>query len=638
MPRSSPLPRPYKPRSAIGGAALLVLALLLLPAASAFGWSKEAAPVQDGSIFQPEASMTVLPDGTARYLARGLAVGGEQTNRLVVRPPAGGVAFAPPFPAALGQDDGLTGFLSLSPADASGNQLVVRETSPFAVGFLSAAGDTGAAVDEPTQQVTQVDLAPSGEAAAIVSENSEASLRFRPAGPAGRFDAPRKLDRAGNMRSYGVAVTVDADGGVFVVYRTEQAAVLLQAYAPPGEPFGAPVPIDVDSLTLNLKAFRYGQSTDGHGVFAWDESTGGDTNSEEVWAMTRKPGGLLGDKKLVATARPGGLVTVTGAAATDDGSGYVNFLDAGTISCPNNYRFGGSVLAVSGAGGEWAKLNQPTTGNERSTIEALSTSGNAVGVLTVRTTYPTNICTDKDPTSAVEVQLGQGASPGPAQTVATESITAGSSSTIVRPRGFAVNAGGTAALLVSEPQDAANNSLSFLYYQGGPVMPPPTPPTPGGSGGSSSTPGGGAAAAKKPLPAPGKIVLSGKTLIARASKTSFEAECQRLPGQGSKLFCSVNAILYLEAKLGGKNAKSSAFKGNAKPKTIATAKTVKVPVGKTGEIELKLNALGRQKLKEAKKAGLAATLKVTIERDGYAPNEIEKKVTLRAAKAKGKAG
>lgn len=618
MSKQSRRPRPVQLRNLLGGMALALA--LLLPAASASAWVKEAAPVQDGSIFQPEASMTVLPDGTARYLARGAAVEGKQTNRLVVRPPAGPSAFAAPFPAAIGQDDGFTGFLFLSPPDGSGNQLVVRKTSPFGVGFLSAAGDTAAVVPQPTHQITQVDVAPNGSAAAIVSNNSEASLRFRLPGAGSSFDAPRTLDRAGNNRSYGVAVTVDPDGGVFVIYRTEEAASLLQAYAPPGEDFKAPEPIDVDSLTLNLTAFRYGQSSDGHGVFAWDESTGGDTNSEEAWAMTRAPGGLLGDKKPIATARAGGLVAVTGAGATDDGSSYVTYLDSGPISCSNNYRFGGSVLAVKSAAGEWTKLNEPTTGNARGTIEAISTSGNAVGVLTSRLAYPSDICTDKDPTSTLEVQLGAGASLGAAQTVASENITAGGSSTIVRPVGFAVNASSAAALLVNEPQSAANNSLPFLYYEGGAPVTPPPPPAKG----------------TEPPKAPGKIKLSGKRLIVRASKTAFETSCVRLPSEGSKLFCTVGADLLLEQKPGGGKAKSSAAKGKVKQKAIASAKPVKVLVGKTGKVTLKLNKLGKQKLGAAKRAGLKVTLKVTIKRAGYATNTIEKKVKLVAGKAKGK--
>ena len=313
------------------------------------------------------------------------------------------------------------------------------------------------------------------------------------------------------------------------------------------------------------------------------------------------------------------------AAATDDGSSYIAYLDTGTISCPNNYREGGSVLAVKAAASAgWAQLNPPSSGNQRTTIEVIATAGNAVGVLTVRTTYPTNICTDKDPSSAIEVQLGQGSSPGAAQTVTSENITAGINSTIVRPQGFGVNAGGAAALLVNEPLSAANNSSPFLYYQAGGAVPPPPPPP------------------AKPLPAPGKIKLSGQKLVAKGGETSFEASCTRLPGEGSKLFCSIGAILLLEEKLKGKKAKSSAAgasakaKGKAKTKVIATAKTVKVPVGKTGKLTLKLNNLGKTKLAAAKKAGLKVTLKVTIKRQGYATNTIEKKVKLVAGKAKGK--
>jgi hypothetical protein len=606
-PRS--LPRPSTLRSLLLGVTLLVA--LLLPA-SASAWVRESVPAV-GGFFQDNSSLSVLPDGSVRYIG---AVGSSNpyTDRLVVRPPAGPVGFAAPFPTAFGQDSS-SNILFLSPQDGAGNQLVVRESSPYGTAFLAAGGDPAAVAVAPIEQVTQIDLAPSGEAAAIVSGGSEAFLRFRSAGPGGAFDAARELDRAGNDRSFGFAVTVDPDGGVYVIYETQQDEVLLQAYAPPGQPFNAPVPIDVDDLTLNLGDFRYGQSSNGHGTFAWDESTGGDNNSEEVWAMTRVPGGLLGDKKLIATARAGGSVSVHEAAATDDGAAYVAYLDSGPIACPNNYRFGGSVLAVKGPGGAWSKLNEPTTGNARSTVERIETAGNTVGVLTSRLAYPSNICSDKDPTSTLEVQLGQGASLGPAQTIAGETIVSGTNTTIMRPVGFAVNAGGAAAALVNEPLDAKNNQAPFLYYQAGGAVPPP-PPGP-------------------PLKAPGKIQISGKKLTARGSKTAFKTTCVRLPGEGAKLFCTVGALLLLEEKLGGKKAKvSAAKKPKVKLKVIATSKQVKIPVGKTKEVELTLNKLGKQKLKAAKKAGLKVTLKVTIKRAGYATNTIEKKLKLVAAKAK----
>ena len=51
--------------------------------------------------------------------------------------------------------------------------------------------------------------------------------------------------------------------------------------------------------------------------------------------------------------------------------------------------------------------------------------------------------------------------------VASEDITGGSSSTIVRPRGFVINADGGAAALISEPTDTANNQVQSLCYLAG---------------------------------------------------------------------------------------------------------------------------------------------------------------------------
>lgn len=81
--------------------------------------------------------MTVLPDGSVRYLALGNG-SSPYTNQLVVRPPSGPAAFASPFPAAFGQYSSYS-FLSLSPPDAAGNQLALRGGSPFGVSFLPPA-------------------------------------------------------------------------------------------------------------------------------------------------------------------------------------------------------------------------------------------------------------------------------------------------------------------------------------------------------------------------------------------------------------------------------------------------------------------------------------------------------------------
>lgn len=622
--------RRFVPAAALG-AAILALSLLI-PAAGASAWVRETAPTIEAGIIQPDNGMTVLPDGTGRYLMLGAAAGSVRTNQLVVRPPAGPAAFASPFPSVLGQYTSFD-FLMLSPADAAGNQLVVREADPFGVAFLAPGADPAAATIEPTEHITQIDVAPSGEAAAITSDNSEAYVSFRAAGPAGRFDAPRRLDRAGNMRSYGVGITIDPDGGVFVVYRTEQSqALVLQAYAPPGGAFGAPQQIDVP--TSGISDLRYGQSTNGHGVLAWSEDVRGDTNDDQLWVVSRQPGGLLGDRTRVAEATPGRLVTAHLAAVTDDGTQYVSYLDANPVSgcLNNNDGDGGSVLAVRGGGsGSWAKLNEPTSWPQREDVQAISTAGNAVGVMALRTTDNGARCADTDPVSQVDVRLGQGASLGAPTTVASESMTDVRNVSLVRPRGFAVNAAGAALMLTNEPLDAT--TIGWFLYSEGMAVPAPAP-RPG------DTP-------VRPLPAPGRVTFGGAKLVARGGEVSFEASCTRLPGEGSRLFCSIGAILReQERRRGGGRAAAAhvaaarARRGRgrsrraARPKVLAVVRAVRVPVGSTRTISAKLNGVGRRLLRAAGRRGLPVTLTVTIERAGYAPRTIQRNVKLVAGRAR----
>jgi hypothetical protein len=636
--RTSPSPsRRLVPASVLGTA---VLALSLLLPASASAWVREAAPTIDSSIIQPDSSMTVLPDGSGRYLMLG-AAGSVRGNRLVVRPPAGPAAFVAPFPAVFGEYSSFD-FLFLSPADAAGNQLAVREASPFGVAFLAPGADPAAATVEPTRQITQIDVAPSGEAAAIMSENSEAYVSFRAAGPAGRFDTPRRLDRAGNMRSYGIGITIDPDGGVLVVYRTEQSQAVLQTYAPPGGAFGAPQQVDVPATAIS--GVRYGQSTNGHALLAWSEDVRGDTNSDQVWVVSRQPGGLLTGRAMVAEAAPGRLVTAHIAAVTDDGTAYLSYLDANPVSgCPsNNDGDGGSVLAVRGGGGSWAKLNEPTRWPQREDVQAISTVGNAVGAMTLRTTDNGARCADTDATSAIDVRLGQGAALGAPVAVASESITGVRNGTLVRPYGFAVNATGGALLLTNEPLDAASRGW-FLYAEGmsgggGPA------PGPGGPG-----PGDGPG---RPLPAPGRVTFGGAKLVARGGEIPFEASCVRLPGEGSRLFCSIGAILLEQERRrgGGRAAAAHVSAARARgrrgargrrvapPRVLAVARAVRVPVGTTRRIAAKLTRAGRRLLRAAGRRGLPVTIRVTIVRAGYAPRTIERRLTLVAGRARGRRG
>jgi hypothetical protein len=615
---------------------ILAIGAAFAPAASA--WSPaEAAPELNPGNIQPDSSMRLREDDSAVYLARGLDVGSDDLTQLVVRPPAGPAAFASPFGGGFGQYT-TTGLLLMSPLDAFGNLLAIRQGPPYNAAFLApGANPAGIAVETTPARVSHVDVAPSGEAAAIVGGGSTASVSFRAAGPDGRFDTPRSLDRAGNQRSYGLGITVDPDGGVFVVYRTEQAEVVLQAYAPPGQDFGPPEQIDIPTGTLAIYGWEpiFAQSTNGRGMLVWSESTGGNNNAEQIWAATRAPGGLLGPKSLVAEVPVGNNgVSETAGGITDDGTQYIAYNDYTPVSgCPTNIDGdAGSVLAVRSGGGAWSRTPEARTWPNRTDIwgGSIVTSGNRVGVAIQRSVDVGARCNASDPSSTLSVRLGVGASLGPEVTVAQESITGtdehGAS---VTPDGFAVNSRGGAILLSDVPQ-ADGNRKRFLHFQSSSEAAAPVPKP-------------------KPLPAPGKILISGKTLAARGGKVPFEASCARL-GPGDKIYCHVAAIAMesgpkvlnqgLISKAKGNSKKKAKKKPKAKkPKVLGRAKQVKIAPGKRGKVTLSLNKAGKRQLARAGKKGLKIALRVTI-RKGKNVATIERKVTLKAGKPKkkGKSG
>ncbi len=604
----------------LGG--VIAVGAAFAPSASAWG-PREAAPVLDPSIIQPDAQLRLRDDGSAVYLARGVNVASDAQSQLVVRPPAGPAAFASPFAGGFGQYS-TTGLLLMSPLDAFGNLLAIRQASPYDAAFLAPGANPAAiAVEATPARVSHIDVAPSGEAAAIVGGGSTASVSFRPAGPAGRFDAPRLLDLGGNDRSYGIGITIDPDGGVFVVYRTEQERSVLQAYAPPGGNFGAPQLVDIPTTTMASAGWEpiFAQSTNGRGMLVWSESIGGDNNPEQVWAAVRAPGGLLGPKSLVAEVPVGNRgASESAAGITDDGSQYIAYQDYVPVSgCEGNKdTHSGTVLATR-SGGEWSRMAEPGTwpNNSQTSGGGIVTAGNRVGIVVRRSVDTGSRCQDSEGASSLTVRLGQGGALGAPVTIVSESDKGS-----VGTDGFAVNAAGHAIVLSDEKQNDGNYKRFLYVHQGdGPAPPPPAP--------------------SKPLPAPGKIKLSGKTLVARGGEIPFEASCIKA-GPGDKTYCSIVAIALEQVKRDKAKAKGSAAKPKkgkgkkkaAKPKVLARAKQVRIRAGKTGTVKLKLNKTGAKKLKKTGK--IPMTLQVTIRKPGAKTLTIERKVTLKAGKAKKK--
>ena len=163
-------------------------------APAAWAWDPPAAaPVLDPSIIQPDSQMRLRDDGSAVYLARGIDVGSDDLSQLVARPAGGPAAFANPFPSGFGQYV-TTNLLMLSQLDAAGNLIAVRQASPLGVARLTpGANPAGVTIEPYADRISHIDIAPSGEAAAIVGGGSTASVSFRAAGADGRFDAPRSL-------------------------------------------------------------------------------------------------------------------------------------------------------------------------------------------------------------------------------------------------------------------------------------------------------------------------------------------------------------------------------------------------------------------------------------------------------------
>jgi hypothetical protein len=621
-------------RCAAAATAVAALAAVA-PAASAWG-PREVAPELNQTIIQPTSQMRLRADGTALYLARGLDVGPNDSSQLVVRPPSGPAAFASPFPSGFG-DYVTTSLLLVSQLDAGGNLLAIRQASPYnAVRLTPGADPAGLTIESTPDRISHVDVAPSGEAAAIVGGGSTVGLSFRPAGPDGRFDTPRTLDRLGQMRSYGIGVTLDPDGGVFVVYRTEQAASILQAYAPPGEDFGAPVQIDGPSGSYNDSgSYKYVQSDNGRGMLVWSEDVRDNSNRDQVYAAVRAPGGLLGAKSLVADAAPAHLVDASAAGITDDGTQYVGIIDAVPLTpCVSSGNIDGdrqAMLAQRSGGGSWTLAAVgPGTWPNTSSVAAIATAGSAVGVVVERSDDGGARCTSTDPATSLEARLGQGAALGGPVTVASESVTSDQHGNSINADGFAVNAAGSAILLTDEPQGGSTWKRFIYTHQLG-----------GGPGGPPTDPGPPA----KPLPAPGKIKLSGKTIVVRDGKIPFEASCVRL-GPGDKIYCHVAAIAadpgprVLNPALISKKAKP---KGKGKKKKVlparalARAKPFKIAPGKSKKVTLKLNKLGKQQLKQAGRKGLTVRIAVKIRKAGARTETIERKVTLKAGESKKKA-
>lgn len=617
-------------------------ALLVLIGALIFGlavaakaqaqWSRESLAI-DGSQFSVDHELRLLPDGTAVMFAS--TDGSNAPLRLLRRPVGGKATVAPAFPTSIASKSS-SDDLRFSQPDAAGNLLIYRAKSgDHGSALLGPTASPGTLSLAPHNQITALSMSQSGAAAAIMSTGSDAHVSFRPAGTASTFDALRPLDKMGNQRSYSAGITLDPDGGVFVVYQTQQGSGLFQTYAPPGGDFGPAslLPVPEESIESGGMEKQYAQSTNGHVIFTWSEYQQSGANWKvRAYAMIRKPGGLLGPKKLIASAVEGSgkTASVTSQGITDDGTAFAAILESDmNTRCPVTNIDGdsGMALAILAPGGaSWTRIQGQKTWPKRTDFGPIVTAGNMVAVGRLDTTDSGPRCeSGLGTTSSVSVHRGKGASVGSAELLNSQDTV---NQNIVRIQGLAVNAVGQVSAMTRAP--SSPSFAWFLHshdarYDADPDMP------------------------SQILKSPGRIKISGKTLVATRYRVALPTVCVTA-GPGDKVACVVNANITSAhealARVKGAISTASASAKKAAKKKGKRGKKVKrqvslgkvkarVAPGKTKRIVIKLNAKAKKALKRVKV--IPVTLKVTITKRGANKRVITRKMKLRAAVPKKKA-
>jgi hypothetical protein len=216
-------------------------------------------------------------------------------GRWAVRPP-GGPLGAPqgfPQPSIIG-DWPSPATMSL---DGVGNAIA------YAGAFWTYRPAGAASVWGPVTQATgndrlvDVAMAPTGEALGAFKNGSDIKLAFRPAGAGAAFD----LDNAtiihpssGDTSTTPVALTMDADGGADLLYRSEHTGsrIYLETRRPAGGAFQPPVQYDWPQAA----SLRFSRAADGTAAIS------GWTGYTTAFAAVRPPGGTFAARQTIETA------------------------------------------------------------------------------------------------------------------------------------------------------------------------------------------------------------------------------------------------------------------------------------------------------------------------------------------------
>jgi hypothetical protein len=579
-------------RAAALASAIAGLGVLPTGAAADRAWQEREALPAGVSIDSPAPQDSVLVDASGNGIL-GIATG---PHSYALRPHGGPLGARQDFPAPLGNAP------PRYRQDAAGDVFAFT-TSGVA---FKAAGSSTFGTPQTIPGLTDLAVAPTGEAMSIAASGGQVKVSFRPAGAASTFDlagATTFLPSGGHDSVEAVGVALDANGGAVAVYRSYQSggagSALLQSVRPAGGAFGAPT-----EITLNGNPWRpaaFDAAADGTAVLVGGNP---DANTGAAGAV-RAPGGAFPAPATIADAASDpNQITFGNAVAVAGGGGLAGYLHKGdSYGCAQSFRDQSArVLKWTGSG--WALFAEgPAADPLISSSPQVRSEGATVGVQWIESANTDgDRCTFESDGRTTRVKLGT-----------LGGLTADLAlPNVVGSQAFQVGASGDALVSWGFVGDSVRYVQAFEDRAApapGGGAPPGGGTPPGGSPPGGGTPPGGDPPVSTPTAPPG-LVLSGP--IASPGKTvTLTLSCK-----GSPLNCGYSLHVF-----GPRSVTATA----AAAKPIGSAKG-SIAAGKTKRVTFKLTKPAQKALKRSRK--LKVRLEITF-KTGTKTTKVKRSATLK---------
>ena len=515
--------------------------------------------------------------------------------------------------------------------DGAGN--AIAYSGAFWTYRPAGAASTWGPVTQATgnDRLVDVVMAPTGEALGAFKNGSSIKLAFRPAGPGAAFDLANATTinpSPGDTSTTPVALTMDADGGADLLYRSEHSGsrIYLETRRPAGGAFQTPVQYDWPQTA----SLRFSRAPDGTAAIS------GWTGYNTAFAAVRAPGGSFGARQTIETAPGDGELGLYQPVLALNGGRAVT---AVTHSHIYNQCAGGAgstsgwTLHAYDPQAGWTVLSSGAdTWPQLSSVVGIAGSGTTIAVVTSELSGTGDRCAS---TFARTLTLSTGNLADGLQTF-TLGSSEGDPNRVPNLTFVAAGPQGAAAAGFTFLGGATQDLLERLAVYEDAASPAGDGGGDGGNGGGGTgdgiTPGPGASTTPPPGPgtattppakrptAPPKVTLTGPVGI-RENVAPIPFSCPpEEPGT-----CLL-AITLFGVKPHASSAHATA-KSKTKTKTITLGRaTASVKPGQRKIINIKLSRAGRAFVKPHRTA--SATLKVVVTIGGT-PTTITKAIKLK---------